>query len=66
MVIKLTLECRTTRQIAESFHMSLRDIGRVIAKENGYQELVKEVKQKQDSQKEKQNRWKSMSPYARA
>jgi hypothetical protein len=66
MVIKLATEGRTTRQIAESVHMSLRDIGIILRKETGDQELVEEVKQKQQIEKEKQYKWKSMSPYARA
>ena len=66
MVIKLATEGRTTRQIAEFVHISLRDIGRIIAKETGDQELVEEMKQKQESEKEKQNRWKSMSIYSKA
>ena len=66
MVIKLATEGRTTRQIAESVHMSLRDIGRIIAKETGDQELVEREKQKQEAEKEKQYKWKSISPYARA
>ena len=65
-IIQLAKEGKTTRQIAEVVHMSLRDIGRIIAKETGDQDFVEEMKQKLEDEKEKQNRWKSMSPYARA
>jgi hypothetical protein len=66
MIIKLSTEGRTTRQIAESVHMSLRDIGKVIAKETGDQELFEREKKLQESEKEKQNRCKSMSIYSKA
>jgi hypothetical protein len=66
MVIKLATEGRTTRQIAEAVHMSLRDIGKIIAKETGDHELVEREKQQQEDEKEKQDRWKSMSVYSKA
>jgi hypothetical protein len=66
MVIELAKEGKTTRQIAESIHMSLRDIGRIIAKETGDHVLVERDKQQQESEKEKQNKWKSMSIYSKA
>lgn len=66
MVIKLATEGKTTRQIAESIHMSLRDIGRIIAKETGDQELVERDRQLYEAEKEKHNKWKSMSVYSKA
>ncbi|MGN6707860.1 MAG: hypothetical protein ACTHKF_00735 [Candidatus Nitrosocosmicus sp.] len=66
MVIELAKEGKTTRHIAESVHMSLRDIGKIIAKETGDHELVERDKQRYESEKEKHNKWKSMSVYSKA
>jgi RNA processing factor Prp31 len=66
MAIKLATEGKTTRQIAETVHMSLRDIGIILRKETGDQELVEREKKLQEAEKEKHTRWKSLSPYARA
>ena len=61
LVIQLTNEGKTIREIAKIVHMSLRDICKIINKETG-----DEDPSQQEIEKEKQNKWKSMSPYARA
>lgn len=47
MVIKLTQEGKTTREIAELVHISLRDIGKIIKKETGEVESKSEIEQKE-------------------
>jgi transposase len=65
-VIQLAKEGKTTRQIAKILHMSLRDIGKIIAKETGDYEADEIDKQRKEVEREKQIKWKSLSPYARA
>jgi hypothetical protein len=65
LVIKLANEGKTTRDIAKIAHVSLLDIGKIIDKVTGdgepsQQEIEKEM------ENEKQKRWKSLSPYAKA
>jgi hypothetical protein len=61
IVIQLANEGKTIREIAKIVHMSLRDICKIINKETG-----DEDPSQQEIEKEKQNKWKSLSPYARA
>src|SRR4051794_16546425 len=66
LVIKLAQEGKTTREIAKQVHISLRDIGKIQHKLTGDGELFEREQQKQDAEKEKQKKFKSLSPYARA
>src|SRR3954453_726842 len=67
LVIQLAHEGKTTREIAKQVHISLRDIGKIIRKETGDDDLVSKEKQKHDEQqKEKEKRLKFLSPYARS
>jgi transposase len=69
LVIELASEGKTTREIAKQVHISLRDIGAIIRKETGDDELISKEKQKHDEQqkeKKKQERLKFLSPYARS
>jgi transposase len=69
LVIKLAHEGKTTREIAKEAHVSLRNIGIITRKETGDDELDPKEKQKADElkkEKEKQERLKLLSPYARA
>ena len=61
IVIQLANEGKTIREIAKIVHMSLRDICKIINKETG-----DEDSSQQKIEQEKQNKWKSLSPYARA
>jgi septal ring factor EnvC (AmiA/AmiB activator) len=61
LVIQLAKEGKTIREIAKTVHMSLRDIFKIINKETGDEESSQ-----QKIEQEKQNKWKSLSPYARA
>ena len=65
LVIKLTQEGKTTREIAKQAHISLRDIGKIQHKLTGDEELFEREQKKQDAEKEKQKR-KPLSPYAQA
>ena len=65
-VIQLAKAGRTTRQIAQDVHVSLRDIGRIIARETGDCQSIEREKHQQEDEKEKQNKWKSMSVYSKA
>jgi hypothetical protein len=65
LVIQLAEEGKTTRDIAKIAHVSLLDIGKIIRKVTGdgepsQQEIEKELED------EKQKKWKSLSPYAKA
>ncbi len=62
LVIKLTEEGKTTREIAKEVHISLKNIGRIIHKSTG-DDILNEEKEQEI---EKQKRLKSLSPYARA
>ncbi|MDQ6723534.1 MAG: hypothetical protein M3Z01_04630 [Thermoproteota archaeon] len=63
MVIDLANKGKTTREIAKEVHISLKDIGKIIRKATGDEDLSdKEEKE----EKEKQKRIKSLSPYAKA
>ena len=69
LVIHLAHEGKTTREIAKHVHISLRDIGTIIHKETGDDELATTEKQKVDElkkEKEKQERLKYLSPYAKS
>jgi transcriptional antiterminator len=66
LVLKLAEEGRTTRDIAKEVHISLKDIGKIIRKETGDDDIIEREKQKQEAEKEKLKRQKSLSPYARA
>ena len=61
LVIQLANEGKTIREIAKIVHMSFRDICKIINKETG-----DEDSSQQKIEQEKQNKWKSLSPYARA
>jgi transposase len=61
-VIKLANEGKTTREIAKIVHISLKDIGNIINRETGDAEVLS----KEEKEKEKQKRLKSLSPYAKA
>src|SRR6185503_1403723 len=57
------------QEIAKHVHISLRDIGTIIHKETGDDELATTEKQKVDElkkEKEKQKRLKYLSPYAKS
>jgi transposase len=62
LVIKLANEGKTTREIAKIIHISLKDIGKIINRETGDAEVLS----KEEREKEKQKRLKSLSPYANA
>ena len=69
LVIQLAHEGKTTREIAKHVHISLRDIGTIIHKETGDDELATTEKQKVDElkkEKEKQERLKYLSTYAKS
>lgn len=57
-VIKLANEGKTTREIAKEVHISLKDIGTILRKAAGDEDLEKE--------KETQQKLKKRSPYAQA
>ncbi len=63
MVIELANEGKTTREIAKEVHISLKDIGKIIRKITGDEDLAEKSK---EEEKEKQKRIKSLSPYAKA
>jgi hypothetical protein len=65
LVIKLTLEGKTTREIAKQAHISLKDIGKIQHKLIGDEHPSEREKQIQQAEQEKQKR-KSLSPYAQA
>ena len=65
LVINLTQEGKTTREIAKQAHISLRDIGKIQHKLTGDEELFEREQKKQDAEKEKQKR-KPLLPYAQA
>src|SRR3954471_7244181 len=65
LVIKLAQEGKTTREIAKQVHVSLRDIGSIIHKESVNKYTSQEEKDK-ELEIEKQKKFKSLSPYARA
>jgi transposase len=65
LVIKLAQEGKTTREIAKQVHVSLRDIGSIIHKETGNKYNSQEEKDK-ELEIDKQKKFKSLSPYARA
>jgi transposase len=62
LVIQLANEGKTTREIAKIVHISLKDIGKIINRETGDAEVLS----KEEKEKEKQKRLKSLSPYAKA
>jgi transposase len=69
LVIQLAHEGKTTREIAKQVHISMRDIGTIIHKETGDDELATTEKQMVDElkkEKEEQERLKYLSPYARS
>src|SRR3954464_7302123 len=67
LVIQLAHEGKTTREIAKQVHISLKDIGKIIRKETGDDDLISKEKQKHDEQqREKEKRLKFLSPYARS
>ena len=51
LVIQLAHEGKTTREIAKHVHISLRDIGTIIHKETGDDEIATTEKQKVDELK---------------
>ena len=59
LVIKLAEEGKTTRDIAKEVHVSLKDIGKIIHKATGDDNL-------EITEKVKEKRLKTLSPYARA
>jgi hypothetical protein len=65
LVIKLAQEGKTTREIAKQAHVSLREIGTIIHKESDNEYNLQEKKDK-ELEIEKQKKFKSLSPYARA
>ena len=73
LVIRLAHEGKNTREIAKQVHISLRDIGTIIRKETGDDkeddtllEIEKQKHAEQQQEKEKQERLKNLSPYARS
>jgi RNA processing factor Prp31 len=65
LVIKLAKEGKTYREIAKIVHMSLKDICKIINKETGDDDPSQQEIEKQ-LEDEKQKKWKSLSPYAKA
>ena len=63
LVIKLTQEGKTTREIAKQVHISLRDIGKIQHKLTGDEDFFESEQKKQEEEKQKR---KPLSPYARA
>lgn len=63
LVIELAYQGKTTREIANAVHISLKDIGKIIRKVTGDEDPNKEDK---DEEKEKQMRLRSLSYYAQA
>ena len=63
MVIELANKGKTTREIAKEVHISLKDIGKIIRKITGDEDLAEKEK---EEEKEKQKRIKDLSPYAKA
>jgi transposase len=59
LVIKLAEEGKTTRDIAKKAHISLKDIGKIIRKATGDDNL-------EITEKVKEKRLKTLSPYAQA
>ena len=65
MVIQLANEGKTIREIAKIVHISLKDICKTINKETGDEDPSQQEIEKQ-LENEKQKKWKSLSPYAKA
>lgn len=63
LVIKLATEGKTTMEIAKQVHISLKDIGKIINKVTGD---YLDGPTKEEEEKEKQKRIKSLSVYAKA
>jgi hypothetical protein len=67
LVIKLAHEGKTTREIAKEAHISLRDIGTIIRKETGDDELVATKKDDElRKEKERLDLLKILSPYTQS
>ncbi|MDQ6723465.1 MAG: hypothetical protein M3Z01_04280 [Thermoproteota archaeon] len=63
LVITLAKEGKTIREIAKEVHISLKDIGKIIRKITGDDDIAeKEI----EEEKEKQKRIKALSVYAQA
>src|SRR3954447_23122852 len=65
LVIQLANEGKTIREIAKIVHISLKDICKIINKEMGDEDPSQQELEKQ-LENEKQKKWKSLSPYAKA
>jgi transposase len=66
LVIKLANEGKTIREIAKIVHMSLKDICKIINKETGDDDHSQQQEIEKQLENEKQKKWKSLSPYAKA
>jgi hypothetical protein len=65
MGIQLANEGETIREIAKTVHISLKDICKIINKETGDDYPSQQEKDK-ELENEKQKKWKTLSPYAKA
>ena len=65
MGIQLANEGKTIREIAKTVHISLKDICKIINKETGDDYPSQQEKDK-ELENEKQKKWKTLSPYAKA
>ena len=66
LVIQLANEGKTIREIAKIVHMSFRDICKIINKEMGDDDYLSQQEKDKELENEKQKKWKTLSPYARA
>jgi hypothetical protein len=65
IVIQLANEDKTTREIAKQVHISLADIGKIFRKATGDEDPSQQDINNQ-LENEKQKKWKSLFPYAKA
>jgi len=66
MVIQLANEGKTIREIAKIVHISLKDICKIINKEMGDDDYLSQQEKDKELENEKQKKWKTLSPYAKA
>src|SRR3954470_2444564 len=66
MVIQLANEGKTIREIAKIVHISLKDICKIINKEMGEDDYLSQQEKDKELENEKQKKWKTLSPYAKA
>ena len=66
MVIQLSNEGKTIREIAKTVHISLKNICKIINKEMGNDDYLSQQEKDKELENEKQKKWKTLSPYAKA